>query len=154
MMSDQMDRSVLTALEQLHTERARIEGAIAKLEHFVSNLMDSASHSPRRRDYFVTQKNALPYQRSRAGWTTEAREAASNRMKNYWSQRRQEAESKGETPKNPRKRIKSIGSPNPHSRSKEGWTSEAREAASNRMKNYWSERKNNTENTTPSPHTP
>src|SRR5688500_16414889 len=97
MMSDKVRESIQVALEQLHDERKRIEGAIAKLEGFLGNLINSATASvkPRGKQAAVVRKTARPRvvakQRSRAGWTEQARDAAAERMRKYWAQRREAA---------------------------------------------------------------
>ena len=67
---------------QFQDERVRIEGAISKLEHFVTHLLDSASEQNNSQ---TNQRVLMGRTRSRAGWTPEARAAASARMQAYWA---------------------------------------------------------------------
>ncbi len=71
-MSEKASDSIETALEELYDERNRIEHAIAELERCLSNLRSDGKFKKTR---------------SRRGWTAEARQAAAERMRNYWSQR-------------------------------------------------------------------
>jgi hypothetical protein len=76
-------------LAQLHQERERIDGAIAKLEGFLGNLASSKTAALKRRGRASarllaqatarTRVTAKP--RSRAGWTPDARQAAAERMR-------------------------------------------------------------------------
>ena len=147
MMSDKVSRSIQLALEQLHDERERIEGAIAKLEGFLGNLIDSATASIKRRGRPASTSPRAANRvraaktRSREGWTDEARNAAAERMKKYWAERRDET-SEGSAKTTRRRRVVSTDAANDtKERSRKGWTDDARRAAAERMKKYWEDRK-------------
>ena len=153
MMSDKVRESIQVALEQLHDERERIEGAIAKLEGFLGNLINSATASikPTLRGRTATpsktsREPVVAKQRSRAGWTDDARDAAAERMRKYWAERREaSAQGKNGARKSNRERKarSNEGAANDSKeRSRKGWTDEAREAARERMRKYWADRKN------------
>ena len=72
-MSEKASESIENALEELYQERNRIDHAVAELERCLSNL----------RSVGTVEKP-----RSRAGWTQQARDAASDRMRKYWEERR------------------------------------------------------------------
>lgn len=161
MMSDKVSRSIQLALEQLHEERERIEGAIAKLEGFLGNLVDSATASIKRRGRPAaaaatpavserrpvnagsrnTSRVRAAKTRSREGWTDEARKAAAERMRKYWGERRK-ASADGTVKNSRRRRAANNDAANDtKERSRKGWTDDARKAAAERMKKYWEDRK-------------
>lgn len=147
MMSDKVNKSIQSALEQLHDERERIEGAIAKLEGFLGNLIDTAAQGMKRRsnasESFVRKfSRPTPYTRSRAGWTEEARSAAAERMRAYWASRRTEdGGTITRTTRTSKVRTRPANSSyGVKQRSRKGWTPEARQAAAERMRAYWASR--------------
>ncbi|HET6344473.1 MAG TPA: hypothetical protein VFH51_06050, partial [Myxococcota bacterium] len=95
MMSDKVSKSIEQALAQLHQERDRIDGAIAKLEGFLGNLASSKTRRGRASARLLAKASGrtrvTAKQRSRAGWTPDARQAAAERMRNYWAERRKQA---------------------------------------------------------------
>lgn len=158
MMSDKVRGSIQVALEQLHDERVRIENAIARLEVFLGDMVDSATASvaSRARLSASTHRSAprrrLPIaakQRSREGWTDEARAAAAERMRQRWADRRA-ATSEGQPQSRalsdarraPAAEVGGDDAANDSTESgRKGWTVEARAAAAERMRRYWQERR-------------
>ncbi|RYF11304.1 MAG: hypothetical protein EOO40_03570 [Deltaproteobacteria bacterium] len=137
MMSDKVQESIAQALQQLQNERARIEGAIAKLEGCLEHLVTSTTgqlrdrkHSAATLERLTASPSPQQHGRSRAGWTPAARQAAATRMQSYWERRRQ-AQHIGEAPAR-RKRLDPPSSGTTgarRERSVSGWTTEKREAA-------------------------
>ena len=148
MMSDKVQVSIAEALEQLQQERARIEGAICKLEGCLQHLVSSATTTVRGRQEHLKammQKPRIRAQaraRSRAGWTDAARLAAAQRMRGYWESRRV-AQASGDVPTRRTRVAKrpQAQTPTARTRSVNGWTAEKREAARARMRQYWLRRK-------------
>ncbi len=165
MMSDKVKQSIAVALKQLHVERSRIEGAIARLEGVLDDLVTSATTSVKRRGRppgsgksssqapAAVKKTArarriIARQRSREGWTDDARKAAAERMRRYWADRHKAAgEGKqGSVSRRGRKSsgdgLQATAANDSRERSRKGWTEEARLAARERMRRYWENRKN------------
>ena len=152
MMSDKVQESIQVALDQLHQERERIEGAIANLEGFLGNLVNSATASIAGRNEqplrHAEATRVATKQRSRNGWTDEARHAAAQRMRQYWADRRHQAANGQPRTRKHRGRMATQSQGGAHSapehgteRSRKGWTPEAREAARMRMQRYWESRR-------------
>lgn len=162
MTSAKVKKSVTSALEQLHEEKERIDTAIDKLETFLSTLADAAAatSTPRRKPKRTHAQPAIEPEfadepeRSRAGWTDEARGAARERMRAYWAERRGKAahasqarrdkpsvkaRDKAQAPTGiPAKASKKAGRQEPTDK---GWPPEARQAARERMRRYWAQRR-------------
>jgi hypothetical protein len=143
MMADKVKESIHVALEQLHDERERIERAITKLEGFLGNIVQSATDEVTARREAARKARAahriVPKQRSREGWTPQARQAAAERMRKYWAERR-EAEAQGKAPERKRRSSRASVAKSGDKRRK-GWTPEAREAARQRMQKSWEARR-------------
>jgi hypothetical protein len=144
MSSNKINDSIQVALAELHEERARIDHAIAELETLLEGLGEAGMPSKRRSRPFDHQRHLAREKspRSRAGWTAEARRAAADRMRNYWASRKGEDSSEtsdgSEMHGTQRRRAMRKGS---RKRSTKGWTPEARRAAAERMKQYWTSRR-------------
>ena len=151
MTSEKVKKSIEHALEQLHEEKERIENAIDKLEIFLGNLLDAAGGG-RARGRAAKGSHSKPAQRSRAGWTDEARDAARARMRKYWAERRKNAANASTARREKRagearanraaaKSGKSMSESATRQSDKKGWSPEAREAARERMRHYWEQRR-------------
>jgi hypothetical protein len=124
MMSDRVSQSIQSALAELHNERARIDSAILELQNCLESLNHLGIDATENLGIYLGQRRP----RSTAGWTSEARHAAAERMRRFWATRR---EQRGEMDVSP-EMIKK--------RSTKGWTTEARRAAAERMRRYWQSR--------------
>ena len=151
MTSEKVKKSIEHALEQLHEEKERIDNAIDKLEIFLGNLLDAADGG-KSRGRAARGGHAKPTQRSRAGWTDEARDAARARMRKYWAERRKNAANASTARREKRagearanraaaKSSKIMHESVTWQRDKKGWSPEAREAARERMRHYWEQRR-------------
>mgnify|MGYP003342453367 CR=1 FL=1 len=124
MIAENVRDSIETALESLRAERARIDGAIAKLEAVLG--------SPTSLEELDNEAMVSQRKRSTAGWTPEKRRAAAERMERYWAEQRAAQDGGPGRSASASRRKK---------RSTEGWTPEKRRAAADRMRRYWAERK-------------
>lgn len=144
MIPSSVNESIMTALAELHQERDRIDNAIAELEGFLTGLGHANPQLARQHGPMLRlQTNVLPYRktRSRAGWTPEARQAAAERMRQYWASRRSEQDTHGMHDQGHDDMMDGSGDPmsddRGSKRSTKGWTDEARQAAADRMRTYW-----------------
>ncbi len=97
MASADMSQTLRAALEQLREEKRRIDSAIVELENLVNSLSGvrrrgrppgSGKRGPGRPP---SAGGGMP---KRKGWSPAARNAAAQRMKRYWAERRKEKEGK------------------------------------------------------------
>ncbi|MBC7792530.1 MAG: hypothetical protein H7Z43_02385 [Clostridia bacterium] len=95
MASADMSQTLRTALEQLREEKDRIENAIVELERLVNSLSGvrrrgrppgSGKRGPGRPPGRKNGNASL----ERKGWSDQARQAAAQRMKRYWADRRKQ----------------------------------------------------------------
>lgn len=100
MASADMSQTLRTALEQLREERDRIDSAIVELERLVNSLSGvrrrgrppgSGKRGPGRPAGRASGGSPL----KRKGWSDTARQAAAQRMKRYWADRRKQEKSEG-----------------------------------------------------------
>lgn len=147
MKSNKVSKSLTQILSQLHGERERLEDAIARLEETLQPSDTNQTAKRGRGRPAATQvkmrSKRTPVKvrtRSRAGWTAGARQAAAERMQQYWAD-----QAAGKTKKRRSKKSASQGQekkPRAARRSTEGWTDNARQAAAERMRTYWANRRN------------
>jgi hypothetical protein len=165
MMSNKVEKSITCVLDELQVERQRIEGAIARLEGSLNNLVRDAtaatggSRRGRPKGTAAQHPAALGVpgdggvssrpppqrlvarQRSRAGWTQTARLAAAERMRTYWAKRHSEDPERPQNERSKKAAVRSGAANDSQERSRKGWTPDAREAARERMRSYWQGRK-------------
>lgn len=116
-------------LEQLRDEQAQLDAAIAELERSLLLTCTKAA---------ADDTQGRP-QRSRAGWTDDARAAVAARMRAYWRDRQREAGDAPmhDAPQRSRAQGASLPESSGRARSTQGWTPEARAQAAARMRARW-----------------
>jgi hypothetical protein len=167
MMSNKVEKSITCVLDELRVERQRIEGAIARLEGSLNNLVRDATaaaggarrgrlkSSPAQHPATATgmsgdggmrrpqPQRLVARQRSRAGWTETARQAAAERMRSYWAKRHSGQSEPQQSERRKKAAVRAGAANDSQERSRKGWTPDARAAARERMRSYWQGRKAN-----------
>jgi hypothetical protein len=149
MPTNKVNKSLALALAKLQGERDRIEGAIAKLENVLGQTASSAStrrgttRSAGRGRIKVPRTPVVTKERSRAGWTQAARDAAAERMRRYWASLADGEGKAARARKTSKRAEKADKAEKTRSarRSTSGWTDSARGKAAERMRKYWAERR-------------
>lgn len=83
MASKKMNKALQAALQELRSEKSRIEAAINELESVITSLGGARRGRP-----IGSGKPAGVKKKVRKNWSPAARKAAAQRMKKYWAERR------------------------------------------------------------------
>ena len=135
MASEQVSQSLTQTLQDLINERARIDVAIEALQDLIGQL--GTTHRGRGRPHKAMIATEATPKKGTRRWNNASREAAAERMRQYWANRKkQSGEGSGEGKKRQKKAAKAE-----HSTRSKAWSPAARKAAAERMRQYWVDRK-------------